>query len=306
MLQSPGISLNASSRMEPSPMECNPLLKNALGCFTRSIGEAPRNAHPPLAERATAVSADAANASRQFMSLQTALRVASSAEDVNKVFQGLNAFVEAAGANQPEIAQLREEIKQKLALAQGLQGSLLEDLNVDIFVLFLKLLALLNKQQEQEKLSRQYERDLQTKYMEKVASNFETQGKWLLNTCIGSGVMSILSGICPILQHSSAGTSLHGMLPSFLKSDTKAEDFFKAMGKMTNAGSEISKNSGQVHSTYSEGWRTKDHHKSEHAKMLGEDETRNVEDARQYFTNIVNALNQKMQSDKDLDNQLLR
>lgn len=308
MLQAPGAATTFPARIGMAPDAVPLLLRNTAHCFKRSLAEAAPNAAPaPLAGRVAPLATGFTKAVRQSLHLENAVKNARNPEEVRQIFKDLHAFTEpVGGAENREIQQVRDEIQEKLAFSEGLHGAALEDVNVDIFYLFLKLLLLLNKQQEQERLSRQIERDLQAKYMDKVADNFQTQGKWLLNTCIASGVMSIISATGPILQHSSAGTRLHSMLPDFIKSDTKAEDFFKSIQKMTYAGSEISKNSGQVHSTYSEGWRTRDNFGSEKAKMLGEDETRNREDTKQYFMNLVNAVNQKMQSERELDNQLVR
>src|ERR1700722_5202279 len=168
MLQAPGAILSTSTAVGQPPIESNPALGNAQRCFSRVFEEGVRTSHAPLMDRTLPLPAGFGTASQQLRSLmkfQNAVQGARSLRDVNHIFRGLHEFVEpiVAGSD-PEIREVHEEIRRTLDFSQGLYGEDLEELHGDVFLLFLKLLALLNKQQEQQRLGRQYEGDLQTKY----------------------------------------------------------------------------------------------------------------------------------------------
>jgi hypothetical protein len=264
------------------------------------------NGGPDVEYQQGAIPVDYQNALLDVSEAGNEMNQAARPEDVTRSFQKMHAALTPVVEGNLEMQELHQELGERIHHAHHLHGHRLRDAHIDIFIIFFRILLLINKQMRIERDDRQRERDLQTKYLLKVADNFATQGKWLLNTAIGAGILSILSGVAPILQHSAAGDTVYGWLPTWMKSNAPKEDLFKGYGKMFYAMSEINKNTGQIHGTYSEGWRTTDHHKSEIAKMLGEDWTRSLEDDRGYFNNLINALVHELQSEKDVTQQLCR
>ncbi len=229
-------------------------------------------------------------------------------QDVTDVLERLNRVVRPiiqASGNR-ELNRVSDDITNKLAGARHLNGYELAEAQVDICNLFYRILELLNEQQALEKLTRQGNRDLSWKYSNNVASNHEGQGDFLLNSAIGSGIMAILSGLCPILQNSSAGQALHSALPSKLTGGAIQKDFFNGLGKMMYAGSRIADDTGRVRTAYAESSRTRDQFQSELSKDLARDNTSEAEDIRSNRGTVLNGLREKSQGDREINAQLCK
>ncbi len=166
----------------------------------------------------------------------------------------------------------------------------------DVLLLFIEIMKLDIKSREQEKLSRRLERELQLAHMQKVVDNYKSQGKWTMFANLGSGVLAIVSGACPIIGHMQ-GDWILGKLKGFFSSlaDVKKDQFFKGITKMTYAMSEMQKSAGQIYQTFAEGDRTYDQHMSDLHKTDWEENTRSMDEIKDNWKGIENFLYQALQ-----------
>jgi hypothetical protein len=198
--------------------------------------------------------------------------------------------------------QEETSIHQKLG-EYAFQESVLSELlqtrvsQLDILSLFLAILKLFITQRDQEKIARRMERELQIEHMMEVVDNFKKQGKWLLMSGIGAGVLGIVSGLAPIVGHLRGGDWILENLSIFEKFQgikNKAK-FFDNVGKMASVGAETQKNIGQVQNTFSEGDRNYHQSSSEIARTEQEECTRKLEETIQEWRNIESFVHQLLQ-----------
>lgn len=126
-----------------------------------------------------------------------------------------------------------------------------------ILLILFEILKLQIEGREMEIFSRREERLMQIYHKEEEAASLKNEGKWLMSSSIGSGLLAIFSGVCPIVGHMK-GEVIVQKLGSIFKSlrDMQPERFFKSVTKMTQAMSEMYKSTGQIQSTFSQGHRT--------------------------------------------------
>lgn len=176
---------------------------------------------------------------------------------------------------------------------------------LDVLVLFLEILKLEIKGREQERITRREERELQLLHMQKVVDNYKDQGKWTMMTSIGSGVLGIISGICPVLGHMKGDWILQ-KLGTFFESmrDMKKDQLFKSLTKLTFTMSEMQKSVGQIHNSYSEGNRTYDQQMSDLYRSDWEERTRSIDEIKDSWKGIENFLYQALQMQHEAIRQL--
>jgi hypothetical protein len=176
----------------------------------------------------------------------------------------------------------------------------------DVLVLFIEILKLEIRGREQEKLARMHERELQLLHMQKVVENYKSQSHWLMMSSLGSGILGIVSGFCPIIGHTKGGDWILDKLGGLISSlrSAKKDQFFEGIMKMTFAMSESMKNTGQIHQTFSEGNRTFDQHMSEMHRSDWEENTRTMEEIKDNWKGIENFLYQTLQMYHDAVRQL--
>jgi len=175
----------------------------------------------------------------------------------------------------------------------------------DVLTLFIEVLKLSLKGREQDRISRMRERELQLEHIQNMVDNFKQQGKWMLFSNLGSGVLAIVSGVSPILGHMKGDwilDKLSGVFSSL--QDMEKDKFFKGVTKMTFAMSEMYKSTGQIQNTFAESSRTYDQHMAEIRKTDWEEDTRSMEELKDQWKNIENFLHQSLQTYHDAVRQL--
>lgn len=176
----------------------------------------------------------------------------------------------------------------------------------DVLVLFTEILKLTLKSKEQEKIARRQERVLQIQYMQSVADNYKEQGDAQLYANIGAGVTAILSGLLPILGPTGAGKWIHeslGQAFATLK-NVKTEKLFENVAKMMFQASEMQKSMGQIKTTFAESNRTLYQQLGELHRSNWEEDTRSIEELKDYWKNIENFINQALQMNHETVRQL--
>lgn len=177
----------------------------------------------------------------------------------------------------------------------------------DVLILFIEILKIDIRSREQEKLARRKERELQLLHMQNIVDNYKTQGKWLMMSSLGAGILSIVSGIAPIAGHMNGPWILQklGSIPFFSGlRDMDSNQFFKGVTKITMAMSEMQKSTGQIHNTFAEGNRTFDQHMSDLHRTDWEENTRSIEEIKDNWKGIENFLYQALQMYHDSIRQL--
>lgn len=175
----------------------------------------------------------------------------------------------------------------------------------DVLCLFIEILKLEIKSREQERIARQQERELQILHMQKVVETFKDQSKWTKMTSIGSGVMAILSGAAPIVGHMK-GDWIIDKLGTFFESirNMEKEKLIKSFTKITQAMSEMQKNTGQIQNTFADATRTHAQHMSDLHRSEWEEQTRRIDDIKDSWKGIENFLYQALQMYHDAIRQL--
>jgi len=175
----------------------------------------------------------------------------------------------------------------------------------DVLILFVEIMKLELKGREQERIGRQSEREMQIRHMQNVVDNYKEQGKWQFFSSIGSGVLSIVSGICPILGHVKGDFIIEklGSVFSSLR-DIDSHKFFKSITSVTHSLSEMQKNTGQIQNTYAESNRSYDQHMSDLFRTDWEESTRTMEEIKDSWKGIENFIYQSLQMYHDAIRQL--
>jgi hypothetical protein len=176
---------------------------------------------------------------------------------------------------------------------------------LDILQLFIEIMKLDIKGREQERISRRLERELQLIHMQQVVENFKSSAKWLFFSSLGSGVLAIASGLCPIVSHVKGEWIIDklGGLFSSMK-DMDKDQFFKGASKLTYAMSEMYKSTGQIYDRFSEGNRTYSQHMGDIHRSNWEENTRKIDEIKDTFKGMENFLIQYLQMEHDTTRQL--
>ena len=175
----------------------------------------------------------------------------------------------------------------------------------DVLILFIEILKLEIKGKEQEKIARQQEREFQIIHMQKMVDNYKSQSNWTMITSLGSGILSIVSGLCPIVGHIKGQEILQGLGTIFEGiRDMKKDQLFKSIGKLTSTMAEMQKNTGQIHNTFAEGNRTFDQHMSDLYRSDYEERNRTIDEIKDHWKGIENFLYQTLQMYHDAIRQL--
>lgn len=191
--------------------------------------------------------------------------------------------------------------------AAHLEGRALLETHLEVSFLFIELLKLLSKLQQADKLSRHHERELMDKYGTRQADNLDSQANSTLNTAIGSGLLSILSSLCPLFQHSPAGDKVMEVLPEFMKQGgIPKADLFKGLQKMTESGARISSSTGDIYKLKGDSKRIADQLKQELAKARQDDETSNVSNMTADLNAAISALERLLQNASTITQQTTR
>jgi len=175
----------------------------------------------------------------------------------------------------------------------------------DVLILFIEILKLDIRSREQEKLARKQERELQLLHMQNVVDNYKSQGKWLMFSSLGSGILGIVSGFCPIIGHMKGPWILQKLQSVFSSLDgMDSGKFFKSLTKITSVMSDMQKSTGQIYQTFSEGNRTFDQHMSDLYRADWDETTRSIDEIRDNWKGIENFLYQALQMYHDSIRQL--
>jgi len=177
----------------------------------------------------------------------------------------------------------------------------------DILLLFIEVLKLSLKSRDQERISRREERALHIKHMENMVENFKAQGNAYKMANIGAGVMGILSGFCPILGHIGGGQWVANILSDQFPNvfaNAHQEQIFKGIGQMTQAAAETQRGYGQMRESFSSSTRTFDQSMSDIHKTDGDENTRTMEEIKDFWKGIENFIYQSLQMYQDVIRQL--
>lgn len=179
--------------------------------------------------------------------------------------------------------------------------------HLDILLLFIEVLKLALRGKEQERISRWQERELQIKHMMAVVDTYQYEGKALLSASIGSGILAIISGICPIAGL-LGGEKIIEKLSTVIKSlrGADADKLFKAGAKITEALSAVQKSTGDIKKTFSEGKKAFEQHMADLHRTDAEENTRTMDEIKDAWRNIESFLHQALQMQHDAVNQLYR
>ncbi|MCC5832831.1 MAG: hypothetical protein JJU12_07310 [Chlamydiales bacterium] len=175
----------------------------------------------------------------------------------------------------------------------------------DVLVLFIEVMKISLKGREQERKSRMQERELQLQHIQNMVDNFKQQGKWMLFSNLGAGVLAIASGLSPIVGHMK-GDWIRDKLGGIFSSlqEMEKDKFFEGVTKMTFAMSEMYKSTGQIQNTFAESGRTYDQHMAEIRKTDWEEETRTMDELKEMWKNMESFLHQSLQMHHDAIRQL--
>jgi hypothetical protein len=166
----------------------------------------------------------------------------------------------------------------------------------DVLILFLEIMKLDIKSRELQKLFRREEREAQIMHMQQVVANYKEQANAQLFSSLGSGILAIISGVTPIVGYMKGEWILEKLAGTFTSlQDMKKDQFFRGIAKVTFALSEMNKNTGQIHNTFSEGWRTYHQHMSEIYRAEYDERNRTIEDIKDNWKAIENFLYQTLQ-----------
>ena len=122
---------------------------------------------------------------------------------------------------------------------------------------------------------------------------------------IGSGILSIFSGICPIAGHMKGDwikEKLGGVFSSMRNIPT--DTLFKGITKVTFAMGEMYKSTGQIHNTFAEGHRTFDDFMKEDNRTKADERTRTLEESKDSWKGYENCLHQILQMEHEAIRQL--
>ncbi|MCH9625829.1 MAG: hypothetical protein S4CHLAM123_10100 [Chlamydiales bacterium] len=213
--------------------------------------------------------------------------------------------------NQLSVGNITSPVAHEIVSYAAQESSILSQLfdmrvsQFDVLILFVEIMKLELKGREQERIGRQSEREMQIRHMQNVVDNYKDQGKWQLFSSIGSGVLSIVSGICPILGHVKGDFIIDklGSVFSGLR-DIDSHKFFKSITSITHAMSEMQKNTGQIQNTYAESNRSYDQHMSDLFRTDWEESTRTMEEIKDSWKGIENFIYQSLQMYHDAIRQL--
>jgi hypothetical protein len=160
----------------------------------------------------------------------------------------------------------------------------------DILILFLELMKLYVENLFQQRIVRQQERDEWRKFMIEVVENLKDQGRWILMSSIGSGVLNILSGLTPFINH-AAGGWIHGKLSSFSMFDGfKRDELFKMVQRLTHAMAPLYESTGRIHNTFASAREKKSQFSSDSARMSVDESTRTMDEILQVFRSIESTI----------------
>lgn len=175
----------------------------------------------------------------------------------------------------------------------------------DVLVLFIEVMKLTLKGRDQQRISRRQERLLQLEHMGNMVENYKQQGKWMLMANLGAGVLAIASGVAPIVGHAKGDWILDKIGGVFSKlRDMNPDKFFKGVTKMTFAMSEMYKSTGQIQNTFAESANTFDRTMSDLHKSDWEEDTRTMEELKDYWKQMEQFLLQSLQTYHDVVRQL--
>lgn len=163
------------------------------------------------------------------------------------------------------------------------------------------LLRLLVLIRFQEKWARLEERQFQEEEMEKICTNFKTQGQWQLFSSVISGVASMAAGLS-IPIGVMKGTEIRDFIGDNFFSKIKAMDpkeLFKSFRLMANTTAETQKATGQIQYTFAEGDRTRAQHLSDLARTDGEECTRSLDATLQDWRSIESFLTHYLQMEQE-------
>ena len=202
----------------------------------------------------------------------------------------------------PRMAELIEYGKQESSLS-ALVGRRVSQF--DIFLLFIEILKLFIKSREQERISRKIERELQIEHIEKVVSNFKSNGKALFGAYVGAGVLGIFSAAMPLAGH-AWGEPMKNMFSHLMPSvqTMKTPKFVKSMTDMTFAMSQMQRYYGEIQNTFSQGNRRLHQHKSDLYKTDGDEDTRSIEAILEAWRSLEKFIYDMLQRNHETTRQL--
>lgn len=163
--------------------------------------------------------------------------------------------------------------------------------HLDVLSIFIEILKLEIRSREQERISRMQERELQLLHMENIIENYKSQGRFLLFANLGAGVLGIASGASPIVGHVGGKwilDKLSGVFSSL--QNANKNQFFKSVRDMTHAMSEMQRSTGQIQQSFAESERTRDEHMSTIHRTDYDENTRTLEEIKDFWKNIENFL----------------
>lgn len=213
---------------------------------------------------------------------------------------------------QQSISKNALEVSNELAKYAHSESVLMSELfkmritQFDILILFMEVLKLTLKGKEQEKLTRREERRLQIENMQKVSDTLKEQGESQRSASIVAGVTAILGGLCPILGPTKAGEWIHDTIGSVFDSfkNLKQKDFFEKIGGMMMSGSEMQKAIGTFKTTFGDSNRVIFEQQSELHRSDWDENTRSIEELKDYWKNIENFILQSLQMNHETIRQL--
>lgn len=175
----------------------------------------------------------------------------------------------------------------------------------DVLLLFIELMKLSLKGREQERQDRMVERELQLEHIQNLVDNYKQQGQWMLFSSIGGGVLSIVSGISPIIGHMKGDWILGHLSKTFSSlKDVEKDTFFKGISQMTAAMAEMQKNTGTIQNTFADSSRVYDQHMAEMHKADWEEDTRTMDELKDQWKNMENFIHQSLQMHHEAIRQL--
>lgn len=172
---------------------------------------------------------------------------------------------------------------------------------LDLLILFVKIMALLIDAREQQKSCRKLEREGHILNMKGVEELLKDQGNAQLISGIVAGLTSFLAGAAPIFGYSSLGNSFKDKLSSWFSLD-KAMDkdlFYRGVSRMLQSISQSGDNANKIHGSFSQGKQVKSQTKGDINKLDWEEWTRNIESTKEYWRNLENFISQLLNLDHE-------
>lgn len=200
---------------------------------------------------------------------------------MNAVREGSPLFSQQVTSNATQVADLVSQLRK-------------ETNQMDIFILIIKIMALVMDSRDQKKSQRKVERESHVAHMASVEGLLKDRGNAELISGIVTGLTAIFAGAAPIVGYTGLGNTLKDKLSSWLSIDKGMEKdaFFKAVSRMLQGVSQSGDNASKIHGSFSQSKQVKSQTMGDLAKVDGDEWTREMENNKDHERKLADFVSQ--------------